>query len=96
MPPIDQLVVGQRYLFYQNESVYRGKFLELRSIYNYLNMSQPFQYIYIASDDIYNGKLVTKIIYTKKFILKVETLIETFKGKVGLPDDVLNVIDEYL
>jgi hypothetical protein len=59
-------------------------------------MSQPFQYIYIASDDIYKGKLVTKIIYTKKFILKVETLIETFQGKVGLPDDVLNVIDEYL
>ena len=95
MPPIDQLIVGQRYLFYQNESVYRGKFLELRSIYNYLDMSKPFQYIYIASDDLYNGKLVTKIIHTK-FIIKVETLVETFQGKVGLPDDVLNVIDSYL
>jgi hypothetical protein len=95
MPSIDQLVVGKRYLFYQNESVYRGKFLELRSIYNYLDMSQPFQYIYIAADDLYNGKLLTKIIHTK-FIIKVETLIETFQWKIRLPDDVLNVIDEYL
>jgi hypothetical protein len=54
-----------------------------------------FQYIYIAADDLYNGKLVTKIILTD-FILKVETLIDTFKGNVGLPDDVLNVIDSYL
>lgn len=92
MPPIDQLVVGQRYLFYQNGSIYRGKFLELRSVNNHI---PGFQYIYIAADDLYNGKLVTKIIHTD-FILKVETLIETFQGNVGLPDDVLNVIDSYL
>lgn len=95
MPPIDQLVVGQRYLFYQNGSTYRGKFLELRSIYSYLAMSQPFQYVYIAADDLYNGKLITKIIHTK-FIINVETLIETFQDRIGLPDDVLNVIDSYL
>jgi hypothetical protein len=92
MPPIDQLIVGQRYLFYQNGFTYRGKFLELRSINNHM---PGFQYIYIASDERYSGKLVTKIIHTN-FIVKVETLVETFQGKVVLPDDVLNVIDSYL
>lgn len=95
MPLIDQLVVGKRYLFYQNGSTYRGKFLELRSVNNHMPGFQPFQYIYIASDNKINGKLVTKIINTN-FIIKVETLIETFQGNVGLPDDVLNVIDSYL
>jgi hypothetical protein len=37
-----------------------------------------------------------KIISIDQNPIRVETLIDTFQGKIGLPDDVLNVIDEFL
>jgi hypothetical protein len=96
MPPIDQLRVGQRYLFNQNGYVYRGKFLELRSIHINFPRSGLIRYIYIACDHRINGKRIMKIISIDQIPIRVETLIDTFQGKIGLPDDVLNVIDEYL
>jgi hypothetical protein len=94
MPPIDELKVGQRYLFYEKGSVYRGKFLELRSIPTNFPRSGTLHYLYIACDHRINGKFIVKIIPIDQ--IRVETLIDTFQGKVGLPDDVLNVIDEFL
>jgi hypothetical protein len=43
-----------------------------------------------------NGKRIVKIIPIDQIQVRAETLIDTFQGKVLLPDDVLNVIDEYL
>lgn len=37
-----------------------------------------------------------KIISIDQIQIRAETLIDIFQGKIGLPDDVLNVIDEYL
>ena len=96
MPPIDELRLGQRYLFYEKGSVYRGKFLELRSIHTNFPMSSLIRYIYIACDHRINGKRIIKIISIDQNPIRAETLIDTFQGKIGLPDDVLNVIDEYL
>jgi hypothetical protein len=96
MPAIDQLRVGQRYLFYEKGSVYRGKFLELRSIPTNFPSSGIFKYIYIACDHRINGKRIVKIIPIDQIQVRAETLIDTFQGKIGIPDDVLNVIDEYL
>jgi hypothetical protein len=96
MPPIDQLRVGQRYLFYEKGSVYRGKFLELRSIQTNFPSSGLIRYIYIACDHRINGKRIMKIISIDQIQVLAETLIDTFQGKIGLPDDLLNVIDEFL
>lgn len=96
MPSIDQLRVGQRYLFYEKGSVYRGKFLELRSIHTNFPTSGLIRYIYIARDHRIKGKHITKIIPIDQIRVRAETLIDTFQGKIGLPDDVLNVIDEFL
>jgi len=96
MPPIEQLRVGQRYLFYEKGYVYRGRFLELRYIPTNFPRSGIFKYIYIACDHRINGKRIMKIIPIDQIQVRVETLIDTFQGKIGLPDDVLNVIDEYL
>ena len=96
MPPIDELRLGQRYLFYEKGSVYRGKFLELRSIHTNFPMSSLIRYIYIACDHRINGKRIMKIISIDQNQIRAETLIDTFQGKIGLPDDVLNVIDEFL
>jgi len=96
MPPIDQLRIGQRYLFYQNGYVYRGKFLELRSIPTNTPRYSPLRYIYISCDHRIKGKRIIKIIPINQIQVRAETLIDTFQGKIGLPDDVLNVIDEFL
>jgi hypothetical protein len=96
MPQIDQLKVGRKYLFYEKGSVYRGKFLELRSIQTNFPRSGLIRYIYIACDHRINGKRIMKIIPIDQIQFRAETLIDTFQGKVLLPDDVLNVIDEYL
>lgn len=96
MPPIDQLKPGQRYLFYEKGYVYRGKFLELRSIQTNLPRLGLIRYIYITCDHKINGKRIVKIIPIDQIQVRAETLIDTFQGKLLIPDDVLNVIDEYL
>jgi hypothetical protein len=99
MVSLHELKRGLVYTFYEkrtpihNEECYRGRFLEIREIGK--ETEKKYKYIYIIRDlRIGVRKAVT--ICPFEWIVRVENLDETIKGRTKLPKDAVDVIDEFL
>lgn len=92
MVSMDELIQGQKYIFYEKRTMlhgeisYRAKFLEIREI------SPAHKYIYVLRDN--NERFLT--ITPLKWILKVESLDDILGISKNLPVDVIGLIDAFL
>jgi hypothetical protein len=95
MTSVEQLKIGNRYTFYETDKIYRGTFLEYRSITHRIPRFNPLRYIYVLYQENTEKNPVIKIINMNQ-IQRIETLSQIFDGGTILPDDVLSVIDQFL
>ena len=86
---MDGIKCGNKYMFYEKNTTYRGKLLDSRIIPSGLKYRPNIQYIYVLCDN------VVRIIDTIQ-IKKIESLSQIIGGRTTLNDDVLSVIDEFL
>jgi len=95
MTSVEQLKIGNRYTFYQTDKIYRGTFLEYRSIPHRIPRFNPLRYIYVLYQENTEKDTVIKIINMDQ-IQRIETLSQLLDGGTVLPDDVLSVVDQFL